>query len=53
MVGVKIGDTVDLNLTFPENYGSEELAGADVIFTVTVKKVIRPKLAELTPDVLK
>lgn len=53
LVGVKIGDTVDLNLTFPENYGSEELAGADVIFTVTVKKVIRPKLAELTPDVLK
>lgn len=52
LVGVKIGDTVDLNLTFPENYGSEELAGADVVFTVTVKKVIRPKLAELTPDVL-
>ncbi len=53
LVGVKIGDTVDLDLTFPENYSSEELAGADVVFTVTVKKVVRPKLAELTPDVLK
>ena len=33
------GETVDLNLTFPENYGSEELAGADVVFTVTVHDI--------------
>ncbi len=35
LVGVKAGETVDLNLTFPENYGNE-LAGQDVVFTVTV-----------------
>jgi trigger factor len=39
LVGVKVGETVDLNLTFPENYGSQELAGKDVIFTVTVNSI--------------
>lgn len=41
LVGVKVGDTVDLNLTFPENYQSAELAGADVVFTVTVNKIVK------------
>lgn len=36
LVGVKVGETVDLNLTFPENYGNAELAGQKVVFTVTV-----------------
>ncbi len=36
LVGVKVGETVDLNLTFPENYGNAELAGQEVVFTVTV-----------------
>ena len=48
LVDVKIGDTVDLDLTFPENYGSEELAGADVVFTVKVNSVKR--LPELTDE---
>ncbi len=39
LVGVKIGETVDLNLTFPENYGSADLAGKDVIFTVKVNSI--------------
>ncbi len=39
LVGVKIGDTVDLNLTFPADYGNAELAGAKVVFTVTVHSV--------------
>lgn len=42
LVGVKIGDTVDLNLTFPEQYHSADLAGAEVVFTVTVNSVKRP-----------
>lgn len=36
LVGVMPGETVDLNLTFPENYGNTDLAGADVVFTVTI-----------------
>ncbi len=39
LVGVNVGDTVDLNLTFPENYGATDLAGKDVIFTVTVNSI--------------
>lgn len=37
LVGKKVGETVDLNLKFPENYGSADLAGKEVVFTVTVK----------------
>ncbi len=41
LIGVKKGDTDDLNLTFPESYPSTELAGKDVVFTVTVNGVKR------------
>lgn len=40
LIGAKVGDTLDLNLTFPENYGTAELAGAAVVFTVTVNKIV-------------
>lgn len=47
LIGVKKGETVDLNLTFPENYKNGELAGKDVVFTVTVKDVKRkPELTD-------
>ncbi len=39
LVGAKIGETRDLNLKFPDDYGAAELAGKDVIFTVTVNKI--------------
>ena len=40
LVGVKVGETVDLNLKFPENYGNADLAGKDVVFTVTVDGLV-------------
>ncbi len=41
LVGVKPGETVDLNLTFPLTYqNNPDLAGAEVVFTVTVNRVI-------------
>lgn len=43
LVGVAIGSTVNLNLTFPENYQSEDLAGEDVVFEVKVNKVMKRK----------
>ena len=46
LVGAKVGETIDLNLTFPENYGAADLAGADVVFTVTVNKISK----EITPE---
>lgn len=39
LIGVAIGSTVDLNLTFPENYHSADLAGKAVVFTVKVNYV--------------
>lgn len=47
LIGVKKGETVDLNLTFPEKYTNAELAGKDVVFTVTVNEVKRkPELTD-------
>lgn len=40
LIGAKVGDTVDLNLTFPEQYQNAELAGQDVVFTVTVNGIM-------------
>lgn len=39
LIGVAIGETVDLNLKFPKDYGNEELNGAAVVFTVKVNYV--------------
>ncbi len=39
LIGKEIGSTVDLNLTFPENYGNDELNGQDVVFTVKINYV--------------
>lgn len=51
LVGVKPGETVELNLTFPEKYHSADMAGADVVFTVTVNYII-PNEAEVGADVI-
>lgn len=41
LIGVNVGDTVTLNLTFPENYqNNTELAGQEVVFNVTVNKIV-------------
>lgn len=47
IIGKKPGETFDLPLTFPAEYHVPELAGADVVFTTTLKKVnelVPPKL---------
>ncbi len=50
MVGMAKGETKDLALTFPANYPSEELAGADVIFTVTVHDIQTKESATLNDE---
>ena len=47
LVGLKAGDTRTLDLTFPENYHAEKLAGRPVSFDVEVKKVQEKRLPEL------
>lgn len=40
LVGIKVNETRDLNLTFPENYHNADLAGAEVVFTCTVHSIV-------------
>lgn len=39
LIGLAVGDTKEVNVTFPENYGSEELNGKPAKFDVTVKEI--------------
>lgn len=39
LVGVEVGQTVNINLTFPTDYKNTELAGQDVVFIVTVNAI--------------
>ncbi|MCI6188516.1 MAG: trigger factor [Clostridium sp.] len=39
LIGLSVGDTKEVNVTFPENYGSEELNGKPAKFDVTVKEI--------------
>ncbi len=41
IIGHKVGETFDLNLTFPESYGNKDLAGKDVVFTVTINYIVQ------------
>ena len=40
----------NLNLTFPEDYQAEDLAGQDVVFEVTVHEVAEKHVPELTDE---
>ncbi|GLQ32284.1 trigger factor [Litoribrevibacter albus] len=50
LVGTKAGEEKVLDLTFPEDYGNKDLAGAAVQFAVTVKAVSEQKLPELNDE---
>ncbi|MBP5772721.1 MAG: trigger factor [Eubacterium sp.] len=39
LVGKKVGDEVDVNVTFPEQYQAEELAGKPALFKVKIKEI--------------
>ena len=53
LVGAVAGEVRDLNLTFPEEYHSAELAGQSVVFTVTVNEVKESTVPELTDEFVK
>lgn len=50
VVGMKKGETKDLNLTFPKEYNNAELAGKDVVFTVTVHEIKEKVKPEINDD---
>lgn len=53
LVGVKAGEEVDVNVTFPENYQAENLAGKPAVFKVKVHEIRRRNLPELNDDFVK
>jgi trigger factor len=40
LIGADVGDTLEVNVTFPEEYVNERLAGQDAVFKVTVKDML-------------
>ena len=50
IIGMKVSEEKDLDLTFPEDYGSKDLAGAKVIFKVKVNEIKEKKARELEED---
>ncbi len=53
LVGVKAGDEKEINVTFPENYQAENLAGKEAVFEVKVHEVRAPKTPEIDEDFAK
>jgi len=53
LIGAKKGEEKKLDITFPEEYGAEHLAGKAVVFEVTVKEVKKPVPAEIDDELAK
>lgn len=53
LIGMKAGEEKSFDITFPDDYGAEDLQGKTATFKVTVKKVEAQKLAELNEEFFK
>jgi len=53
LIGHEAGETIDVDLTFPKDYHAEELAGAKVVFTTTIKEVQEASLPEINDELAK
>ncbi|MCR9068818.1 MAG: trigger factor [Rhodobacteraceae bacterium] len=53
LIGVKKGDEKEVEVTFPEEYGAEHLAGKAAVFTCTIKEVKKPVPAEIDDELAK
>ena len=53
LVGAKAGDELDVKVTFPEEYGAENLAGKEAVFACKVKAVKAPAAAEINDELAK
>jgi trigger factor len=50
LLGASAGETRTVGLSFPEDYGNEELAGREASFQITVKEVKNKRLPEVDED---
>lgn len=53
LIGKKAGETVEVKVKFPEEYGAKELAGREAIFDVDVNEVREPSEAEINDEFAK
>lgn len=53
IVGHQVGETFDLHVTFPEDYGKEELNGKEAVFRTKINYMVRKKPAEYTDEWVK
>ncbi len=53
LVGVKAGQETEINVTFPEDYPSEDLKGKDAVFEVKVHEIRAPETPEIDDDFAK
>ncbi|MCM1194511.1 MAG: trigger factor [Corallococcus sp.] len=53
LVGMNIGETKDINVTFPAEYHAENLAGKPAVFTVTINGITKKELPELNDEFAK
>lgn len=51
LVGTKVGDDVEVKVTFPEQYHAEDLKGKDAVFKVKVHEIRRRNLPEMTDEI--
>ena len=50
IIGMEKGESKDINVTFPEDYHSEDLKGQPVVFKVTVKEIKETIIPELSKE---
>jgi len=53
LLGAKAGDERTLEVTFPQDYRAEHLAGKDAVFEVKVQRVAEPRLPEIDEEFVK
>ena len=53
IVGHSVGESFDIDVTFPEDYGAESLAGKAVVFKITLHELKKTELPELDDEFVK
>lgn len=53
LVGHKAGESFDITVTFPEDYGAKELAGKEAVFKIVLHEVKRTELPEVDDEFVK
>ncbi len=53
LVGLKAGDKKDVEVSFPDDYGNEELKGKPAVFETSIKEVKAPQAAEIDDELAK